>query len=74
VNHEDIEAVHAKCLFTTHTPVPADHDQFPMELVANVLGHRADFMDMKDLFCVNKRGDLLVRDLARLRDLAARVG
>ena len=53
VNHDDIEAVRERCIFTTHTPVPAGHDQFPMELVANVLGHRADFMDMKDLFCVN---------------------
>ena len=53
VNHEDIQAVRERCIFTTHTPVPAGHDQFPMDLVANVLGHRADFMDMKDLFCVN---------------------
>ena len=53
VNRDDIEAVRKKCIFTTHTPVPAGHDQFPMELVANVLGHRADFMDMKDIFCVN---------------------
>jgi starch phosphorylase len=53
VVHEDIEAVRQKCIFTTHTPVPAGHDQFPMDLVANVLGHRADLMDMKDLFCVN---------------------
>ena len=59
VNHEDIEAVRAKCIFTTHTPVPAGHDQFPMELVANVLGHRADFMDMKDLFCVNLVNEVL---------------
>jgi len=53
VNHEDIEAVRERCIFTTHTPVPAGHDQFPMDLVANVIGHRTDFMDMKDLFCVN---------------------
>jgi starch phosphorylase len=53
VNHEDIDAVRRMCIFTTHTPVPAGHDQFPMDLVANVLGHRTDFMDMKDLFCVN---------------------
>lgn len=51
VNHEDIDAVRQMCIFTTHTPVPAGHDQFPMDLVADVLGHRPDFMDMKDLFC-----------------------
>jgi starch phosphorylase len=45
--------VREKCIFTTHTPVPAGHDQFPMELVANVLGHRADFRDIQDLFCLN---------------------
>lgn len=28
----------AECVFTTHTPVPAGHDQFPYELVHRVLG------------------------------------
>jgi starch phosphorylase len=35
---EDIEAVRRKCIFTTHTPVPAGHDQFTKELVRQVLG------------------------------------
>ncbi len=34
----DIETVRAKCIFTTHTPVPAGHDQFPMDMVEKVLG------------------------------------
>jgi starch phosphorylase len=34
----DIEAVCRRCVFTTHTPVPAGHDQFPLELVHQVLG------------------------------------
>jgi starch phosphorylase len=59
VNHEDIEAVRQQCIFTTHTPVPAGHDQFPMDLVADVLGHRADFLDMKDLFCANLVNEVL---------------
>lgn len=46
----DVEAVHDKCVFTTHTPVPAGHDQFPMELVARVLGDR-DVYGMKNIFC-----------------------
>ncbi len=29
-----------QCVFTTHTPVPAGHDRFPMELVTEVLGER----------------------------------
>lgn len=32
------EAVRQRCVFTTHTPVPAGHDQFPMDLVHRVLG------------------------------------
>ena len=36
---EDIEAVRHKCIFTTHTPVPAGHDRFPMDLVNHTLGH-----------------------------------
>ena len=35
---EDLDAVRAKCVFTTHTPVPAGHDAFPEDLVRRVLG------------------------------------
>jgi starch phosphorylase len=35
---EDVHAVRSQCVFTTHTPVPAGHDQFPPELVRQVLG------------------------------------
>ncbi len=34
----DIEDVRRRCVFTTHTPVPAGHDQFSYELVQEVLG------------------------------------
>jgi len=54
ITHDDIEAVRKKCVFTTHTPVPAGHDQFPMELVQSVLGRR-DVYDMKDVFCCEGR-------------------
>ena len=38
---EAIEAVREQCVFTTHTPVPAGHDQFPAELARRTLGaHR----------------------------------
>lgn len=33
----DFEAVRELCVFTTHTPVPAGHDQFPYDLVNNAL-------------------------------------
>jgi starch phosphorylase len=32
------EAVRRRCVFTTHTPVPAGHDEFDYELVQRVLG------------------------------------
>lgn len=34
----EIESVRSRCVFTTHTPVPAGHDVFPMALVRSVLG------------------------------------
>jgi starch phosphorylase len=34
----DFEAVRHRCVFTTHTPVPAGHDKFPLEMVRTVLG------------------------------------
>jgi starch phosphorylase len=47
---EDAEAVRALCVFTTHTPVPAGHDKFPLDLVNRVLG-RPEIAAMPDLFC-----------------------
>jgi glycogen phosphorylase len=35
------EAVRRQCVFTTHTPVPAGHDQFSEELLRRVLGDDA---------------------------------
>jgi glycogen phosphorylase len=34
----DIEAVREKCVFTTHTPVPAGHDRFSTEQTIRILG------------------------------------
>ena len=34
----DIEAVRQRCVFTTHTPVPAGHDKFGIDMVRKVLG------------------------------------
>ena len=34
----DFEGVRRSCVFTTHTPVAAGHDHFPLELVENLLG------------------------------------
>jgi starch phosphorylase len=45
-----IEAVRAKCVFTTHTPVPAGQDQFPMDLVRQVLGEHK-VLELEHEFC-----------------------
>ena len=33
----DIDGIRDRCIFTTHTPVPAGHDQFPRSLAVQVL-------------------------------------
>jgi len=43
----DIESVRQRCVFTTHTPVPAAFDKFPRELVNQVIGaDRAGVLDV----------------------------
>ena len=49
-NHDDVEAVRRKCVFTTHTPVPAGHDRFPIEMVTAALG-RNEVSEMREIFC-----------------------
>jgi starch phosphorylase len=53
--YDEVAAVRKKCVFTTHTPVPAGHDRFPKELVGRVLD-RPDVDDIRDVFYC---GDLL---------------
>jgi glycogen phosphorylase len=38
LEESDIDAVRHRCVFTTHTPVPAGHDRFPGDLVRRVIG------------------------------------
>jgi glycogen phosphorylase len=45
---EDIEKVRSKCIFTTHTPVPAGHDRFPMEYLTRAFPDQNGFFDLKD--------------------------
>ncbi len=47
---EDVDTVRRQCVFTTHTPVPAGHDKFPLELVERVLG-RPEIWATKNIFC-----------------------
>src|SRR5260370_15129032 len=48
IRGEDIEKVRSKCVFTTHTPVPAGHDRFPMEFLTRAFPEQRDFLDLKD--------------------------
>ena len=50
IGMEEINAVRKKCVFTTHTPVPAGHDRFPLDLVRRVLGDHEAF-NKKEIFC-----------------------
>ncbi len=50
IDDEMLQAVRKKCVFTTHTPVPAGHDQFPLEMARKVLGHHEAFFKRRDLF------------------------
>jgi starch phosphorylase len=42
----DLEAIRERCIFTTHTPIEAGHDQFDYGVVERVLG---DFVPMAEL-------------------------
>ncbi len=50
VSVSDVEAVGRRCIFTTHTPVPAGHDRFAEEMVRAVLERRAALLDSAELW------------------------
>ncbi|MBU0678425.1 MAG: alpha-glucan family phosphorylase [Verrucomicrobia bacterium] len=50
VTEEDIADVRRCCVFTTHTPVPAGQDRFPLDLVGQVLGPSL-IHEMQQVFC-----------------------
>lgn len=46
---DDLAVVRRQCVFTTHTPVPAGHDKFPVDLGQRVLGEQ-EIADLRELF------------------------
>ncbi len=52
IGDEEVARVRQQCVFTTHTPVPAGHDEFSMSLVTQVLG-RPEIAAMPQVFCAN---------------------
>jgi starch phosphorylase len=75
IRGEDIVKVRSKCVFTTHTPVPAGHDRFPMEYLTRVFPEQNSFFDLKDASSADlmKRVLQAERDYPDLRE-AARAG
>lgn len=61
LGHDDLEPIRRMCVFTTHTPVPAGHDRFPMALVRQVLTYHPAF-DVEEIFCCD--GELNMTYLA----------
>ncbi len=49
IGAEELDAVRRLCVFTTHTPVAAGFDQFPMALVDRVLA-RPEIRELKEVF------------------------
>ena len=54
VTQVDIDQVREQCVFTTHTPVPAGHDQFSWEMVKQVLGDMAP-VNLRDVVCCDEK-------------------
>jgi glycogen phosphorylase len=48
IKGEDIAKVRSKCVFTTHTPVPAGHDKFPVEFLTRLFPGQGRMFDDKD--------------------------
>jgi starch phosphorylase len=54
VTREIAVAVKPMCVFTTHTPVPAGHDQFPLAMVREVItGYAGVFTERAQEFCLD---------------------
>ncbi|OPY66748.1 MAG: Maltodextrin phosphorylase [Syntrophorhabdaceae bacterium PtaU1.Bin034] len=51
ISEKDIAAVRERCVFTTHTPVAAGHDRFPLDLVSEVCEYCMDIINLKDILC-----------------------
>jgi starch phosphorylase len=59
-----VDAIRPLCVFTTHTPVPAGHDQFPLDLVHRVVGLPDSFCELEQDFCHEGRLNLTYLALA----------
>jgi glycogen phosphorylase len=54
VTREVAQAVKPLCVFTTHTPVPAGHDQFPLRMMREeITGYAGAFNERAAEFCLD---------------------
>jgi starch phosphorylase len=54
VTREVAQAVKPLCVFTTHTPVPAGHDQFPLRMLREeITGYAGAFNERAAEFCLD---------------------
>jgi len=59
----DLDAVRQQCIFTTHTPVPAGHDQFPVEMDQRLMAQPDIRLDLSNVLVASfanhvvRRGD-----------------
>jgi glycogen phosphorylase len=58
ISADDIDRVRRQCVFTTHTPVAAGHDKFPLELVHRVVGCCDEMTEHKDVLCCDNQLNL----------------
>jgi starch phosphorylase len=49
IKPQHIESVRRQCVFTTHTPVAAGHDKFPMDMVRKIIGRHRVWEIQKEL-------------------------
>jgi len=61
IDEKVLEKVRESCVFTTHTPVPAGHDQFPADVAGRVLGGKLT-ETLRRLDCLD--GSLNMTELA----------
>ena len=58
VTAEYIEMIRRQCIFTTHTPVAAGHDRFPLSLACRVLKHCKSFNECAEEVCYDNELNL----------------
>ena len=75
LSEEDVFRVREGCVFTTHTPVAAGHDRFPLELVRSVLGE-ATWKRLEGLYAMTELNmtELALRHSRYVNGVARRHG